>query len=129
MVFDESRADFLPKGSHSWEDLRVAVLGNLRATIGLLEQIPLQEQTVEELNGIEYGTYVLPETPTVGLLKLFPDYKNGTAEIGLFCIDGQWIISLNEGLEAKLPNPLSAIQHDGIFQADVHSHPGDDPGS
>lgn len=121
--------DFLPKKPHSWEQLRVAVRNNLDATLGLVAPLPIQELDLTQLERIEPGLYTLPTKPSVGFLKQLPNFRNGTAEVGLICINGAWLVSLNEGMETILPDPLKAIQNDAIFQADIHSHPGADPGS
>ncbi len=121
--------DFLPKKPHSWEDLRVAVRKNLDATLGLVDPLPAQDISLSGLENTDSGTYFLKDRPTVSFMKKLPDFRGGEGEVGLFCIKGRWFISLNDGLETSLPDTLSAVQHDGIFQADIHSHPGDDQGA
>lgn len=122
-------APFLPTLPHSWEDLRKAVRSNLDATVDLISPLPTPDITLSSLEGLKPGTYALKQRPSVELLRQLTEYKNGSGEVGLICINGKWLISLNESLNTHLPNILTAIQHDGIFQADIHSHPGDDPGS
>jgi hypothetical protein len=131
MTFGEETKtpDFLPQKPHSWEQLRVAVRGNLDATLRLIPPLPAADLAIPSLETTVPGTYALSERPTIGLMRALPSFKNGDAEVGLFCVNGKWLISLNKGMETTLPNTLTAIQHDGIFQADIHSHPGDDAGA
>lgn len=131
MTFGEETqtADFIPKKPYSLEQLRIAVRNNLDATLGLVAPLPIQELSLTQLERIEPGSYTLLVRPSVGFLKQLPNFRNGTAEVGLICISGTWIVSVNEGMKTILPALLKAVQNDGIFQADIHSHPGDDPGS
>lgn len=131
MTFGEETKtpDFLPKKPHSWEQLRVAVRGNLDATLGLIPPLPTTDLAMPYLETTASGTYALSARPTTELMRGLPNYKNGSAEVGLFCVNGMWLISLNEGMETTLPETLTAIHSDAIFQADIHSHPGDDPGA
>lgn len=122
-------ADFLPKKPHSWEQLRVAVRSNLDATLGLIVPLPIQDLGLPQLETVGVGTYTLESRPSVDFMRELPNFRNGSAEIGLFCVNGKWLIKINEGMETTLPDNLRAIQRDGIFQADIHSHPGVDPGS
>lgn len=129
MSIEKSPIEFLPSGPHSWDDLSKAVLENLDATIDLIEPLPTAEISLESLEKVEPGIYLIPKRPTIDLLRQLPKFKDGTAEVGIFCVNGKWIVSISEGLHASLPHTLEAIEHSHVFQADMHSHPGDDPGS
>lgn len=121
--------EFLPSKPHSWEDLKEAVLGNLDATLDLIPTLPATELNLTTLQGIETGTFLMRVKPSINLLRELPEYKEGAGEVGIFCIKGRWLISLNIGVHTNLPDTLTAIQHENVFQIDMHTHPGDDPGS
>lgn len=131
MTFAEetNRPDFLPKKPHSWEDLRRAVRSNLDATVNLIPHLPLGDLKLQTLEQLEPGTYILPARPTVPLLRELPRFKGGTVEVGISAVNGKWLVTLGIGLSIRLPETLVAVEHDGLFQADLHTHPGKDPGS
>jgi hypothetical protein len=126
---EEPHIEFLPSKPYSWDKLKKAVLENLNATVDLIPTLPATEVNLATLQEIEAGTYLLRERPSINLLRELPEHKEGVGEIGIFCINGRWLISLNNDTETYLPDTLTAIQHEGLFQADMHTHPGDDPGS
>jgi hypothetical protein len=118
----------LPQEQSSVE-LREAVIKNLEAALDLIPKLPIHELNVENLEKVEPGTYILNEPPPVDFIKEIPKFMNGESEIGLFCAQGRWIIQINKYLLSKTPSTLKCFEKDRVFQIDMHSHPGTDPGA
>jgi hypothetical protein len=124
-----SYPEFLPQGPHSWTELRDAVLNNLGETINLIPLLPLDSIDLESLETVAPGTYRLYQRPDFDLLRELPLFAEGKREVGVFCIYGNWMITLGDGLRIDLPDTLKSIERDRLFQLDMHTHPGTDPGT
>jgi hypothetical protein len=117
-----STAPFLPSSPNTTkEELRVAVLQNLDATIDLIKPIPLETITMESLQTIPLGVYRIKEPATVRLLQSSVGSTYG--EIGLFRIHSRWFISINHDMQSRFPQILDVVLHCGIFEKEIHTHP------
>ena len=119
--------DFFPQGSCSRDEIKEAVLNHLEATLDLIPGLPIGELNLKNLEQIDSGTYTLNERPPLAFIKELPKFKGGKAEVGLFCIQGKWLIFIGEKLEINLPVILASVNSEGIFQLDMHSHPATHP--
>lgn len=119
----------LPKGFYAREDLRKIVRSNFDATLNLIPPLPSNEVTLQTLEQLEPRTYALGQRPKLSLLRELPKFRGGAAEVGVFSINGKWLVTLGTDLLIELPKILDVVVHDGLFQADIHSHPGNGPDS
>jgi hypothetical protein len=129
MSAEPGRPDFLPQGAISSTELKIAVLANVEKTLDLIKPLPTHDLSLPSLEAVPIGSYYLPTQPSIDFIRSLPHFKKGTAEVGLDKIKDRWMISLMDGLETKLPFPVSALRHEQLFQRSLHSHPGDDPGA
>ena len=104
-----------------------AIIENLEMILARYDEInfDINSSDLSDIEQLEPGTYRLKVRPTAELLSKLPYYKNCNSEIGVFCIDNQWLIIIGEeGVhKVTLPPELAVISHDCYFQIDMHSHP------
>lgn len=71
---------------------------------------------------LDEGIYILEETPTVDMIKMFPNFKG---EFGLLLINSIWLLTVSYKEEAYIPIDLDNYISKGLVQFFAHSHPND----
>ncbi len=124
--------DFLPEGPFSTDELHRLVRTHIRQVLELVPQVDAPEMTITELEKLPLGCYVLPRKPSLQFLRELPNFHGGKSEVGVCCLQGQWLVTtIESGQEfiTRWPELISAAKRSGLCQMDIHSHPGDDGGS
>ena len=79
-----------------------------------------------DLESLSTGTYRLDGPPSFHLLKYLPKFRNESAEVGVHRIKGQWVLTVANGTQLVLEQPLKSIESTDAVEIDIHSHPGED---
>lgn len=79
--------------------------------------------TVNDLEKLGEGIYIINQIPSVNLIKQFPSIYNRSGEVSLFCIENVWLMSISKRKAAYVPTELAGYVRNGGVKFFAHSHP------
>ena len=79
--------------------------------------------TLEDLETLGEGTFVISDFPKVSLVKQFPLIFNSTGEVALDYIEGILFLTISKDANLKFPGELQGYISNGASQFSLHSHP------
>jgi len=101
---------------------------SVNTRLNAFQVLPTEQLSLSILEVLTPGTYRLSQRPSVSLLQQFPEFKRGNAEIGIACLDGNWIMAVGDTdtLRVSWDNSVSVFERHHLFQTQMHSQPGSD---
>lgn len=106
--------------------LEEKIIETLEEKVNALPPLPISRPTLSSLETIEPGTYLLEYRPEIDFINSLPKFKSGSAEIGLTCVRGKWLITISDNFEVHLPDELKPFEYRGYFSLCLHTHPSDE---
>ena len=105
------------------EDYGTQIINKPEILINKFKTIDINDENIDTISP---GTYRMSKSPSIGMLRSLPYYKDSSSEVGIICFNNNWFITLGDHNQFDTPFPMEfkILGLLGVLQFHAHSHPG-----